>query len=317
MHKVDYEDQLRNLRHKSILITGGAGKLANAFYASLKANAPETRVILTTKESLDVEAPASFAKYLEFKPDYILHCAARVNADYCETNFPEAKRNIVGGATNTLKFARECGAKILFPQSFLIHDGRTNPVDESTTPNPISNYGKLKLEAEEIVRQQNNSLVIRMGGFFGGGKYDRNFVGKFCRLMSTMIKEGKQVIEIGNRIWQPTFTKDIAANSLVLIALEKSGIYNMSSHGQATFYDVASFIVDKLELTNRIQIKKMQPEQAQHLDIALRPASINMVNSRLAIEFVDFQRDWRISLNEYLESYEFNSAFPFSSKNLY
>jgi len=313
LRNVFYESQFKNLSDKSILITGGTGKLAKAFYASIKANSPETQVILTTKENLDVEVPASFDEYFKFKPDYILHCAARVNADYCETNFLEAKRNIVGGAINTLKFAQKCGSRIFFPQSFLIHDGKENPVDESTTPNPISNYGRLKLEAEEIVQQQNNSLVVRMGGFFGGGKYDNNFVGKFSGLISMMIKEGKQSIEIGERIWQPTFINDLAANSLILIALEKSGVYNMAGHGQATFYDVASFIVDKLELANRIQIRKMQAEQSRQLDIALRPDSINMINSRLSAEFIDFQRHWRISLNEYLESYEFNSTFSFSS----
>ena len=33
-------------------------------------------------------------------------------------------------------------------------------------------------------------------------------------------------MEIGDRVWQPTFTDDLAYNSLILLANNKSGKYN-------------------------------------------------------------------------------------------
>lgn len=310
LYQSDIEKIITGLGHKSILITGGTGKLANAFYSSLKNHSPSTEVILTTKNNLDIENPADFEKYRKFHPDIVLHCAARVNADYCETNFMNAKKNIVGGTKNVVNYALETGAKIFYPQSFLIFDGQINPIDESTVPSPISNYGRLKLEAGETILQQPHSLSVIMGGFFGGGKLDRNFVGKFTRKISTLMAEGKKEIEIGDRTWQPTFINDVVVNSLILLAGEKEGTYNMACHGQATFYEVANFIVDTLRLEKRVKVKKMKPEDSRQLDIAARPPSINMVNARLASESLDYQRDWRVSLNEYLSSSEFRSSFP-------
>lgn len=311
MRSNNLKELTEGLKDKTVLITGGTGKLAQAFHNSIKTLTPETRVFLTTKEDLNVEDSAAFKKYLKFNPNVVIHCAARVNADYCETNFTEAKENIIGGTRNTVRFTEETGSKIFYPQSFLIFDGKTDPVDENVTPNPVSNYGKLKLEAENLVLHQANSLAVRMGGFFGGGKYDTNFVGKFTRQISTLISSGKHEIDIGDRIWQPTFTTDLAENSLILLALGKCGIYNMAGHGQATFFDVANFIVDSLQLENQIRVNKMAPNYTKHLDIALRPSSINMVNARLISESLDFQRHWRVSLKEYLESQDFKLAYPF------
>ncbi len=300
-----------NLAGKTFLITGGTGKLANAFYTAIQSHTPMARVVLSTRKDLDVEESSAFDKFLGLKPDYVIHCAARVDADFCELNVLEAERNIVGGAKNVVEFANKIGAKLVYPQSFLIYDGEINPVIESTPPNPLSIYGKLKFEAEKCVEKNSDSLILRMGGFFGGGKLDTNFIGKFSRLIPSLLAAGNQEVEVGNRVWQPTYTKDLAENTLILLALEKSGVYIMAGHGQATFFEVASFMIDKLALDKNLRVINMQPNKTKYLDVASRPNSINMMNARLIYDLLDFQRDWRDALNEYLESFEYRSAFPF------
>ena len=75
-----------------------------------------------------------------------------------------------------------------------------------------------------------------MGGFFGGEEKDTNFVGKITSHISKLIKQGEKKMEIGDRVWQPTFTNDIAYNSLILLANNKNGKYNMASHGSCSFF---------------------------------------------------------------------------------
>ena len=193
----------------------------------------------------------------------------------------------------------------------MVYDGKVDPVDEDTVPNPLSNYGKLKLEAEHVVVQNSNSLIIRMGGFFGGGERDSNFVGKFSLLIRSFLAEGKAEIEVGNRVWQPTYINDLADNSLLLMALQKDGVYVMAGHKQATFFEVARFIVSKLQLEGRIKVIEMPLNKSKFLDVATRPMSINMVNQRLLSESLDFQRDWKVSLDEYLDSVEYKSVNTF------
>ena len=306
-----FKQYIPNLEGKSFLITGGSGKLALAFDTAVRRYLPSSTVEIASKNDLDVEDLNSFNKYLKLRPDFILHCAARVNADFCETNFLEARQNIVEGTKNVAKFAIDCGAQLVYPQSFLVYDGKVDPVDEDTVPNPLSNYGKLKLEAEHVVVQNSNSLIIRMGGFFGGGERDSNFVGKFSLLIRSFLAEGKAEIEVGTRVWQPTYINDLADNSLLLMALQKDGVYVMAGHKQATFFEVARFIVSKLQLEGRIKVIEMPLNKSKFLDVATRPMSINMVNQRLLSESLDFQRDWKVSLDEYLDSVEYKSVNTF------
>ncbi len=303
--------KISSLGNKSFLITGGNGKLANAFKSALTRYAPDAIVFNPNRKELNVEKVGDFEKYSKYSFDFVIHCAAKVNADFCETNFFEAKKNIVDGTRNVTKFALDSGSQLFFPQSFLIYDGKIDPVDEDTAPNPLSNYGKLKVEAENVVQQHFASLIVRMGGFFGGGARDSNFVGKFSHLIRTLLAEGQPKIEVGNRTWQPTYIKDLAENSLLLLALEKSGIYIMAGHEKATFFDVAQFMVTKLRLGEKLQVIEMPSDNLKFLDVASRPASINMVNKRLASESLDFQRDWQISLDEYMDSHEYTSVNSF------
>jgi dTDP-4-dehydrorhamnose reductase len=159
-----------------------------------------------------------------------------------------------------------------------------------------------KLEAENIVRKKSDSLIIRMGGFFGGEVRDKNFIGKIFSEFKNAMRSGDQVIQVGARKWQPTYTKDLAMNSLVLMALEKNGTYNMASHGQASFFEVATAMAQILNLSDKLRIVPSSNEEHLSHELELRPRSANLQNLKLTQEGIDFQRPWRESLSEYLNS---------------
>jgi dTDP-4-dehydrorhamnose reductase len=290
------------LNDKTFLITGGSGNLASSFISTLKRYAPNARIIHPSMHDLNVEDAKSFELFRSLNPDFVLHCAAKVNADFCERNYHRARVNIVQGTLNAHKFSVEVGAKFFYPQSFLIFDGVDSPTTENTIPNPLSKYGELKLEAENLIVSSQQTLVVRMGGFFGGESKDKNFVGKMYKLFhSTLINKGHK-IEVGERIWQPTYTKDLAENILLLIALDKAGIYNMASIGHATFLEVAQTMAKALDITSKLKIEPFPEKSGWKLDVAKRPRSVQMSNSRLVSEGIDLQRNWKIALIEYLNS---------------
>ena len=184
------------------------------------------------------------------------------------------------------------------------------PILETTSPSPISIYGKYKFEAEQIVRgETDGSLVVRMAGFFGGEKKDKNFVGKFVRQIRGLIIEGVKSYEVGDRVWQPTYTNDLAFNSLLLLADNKGGVYNMASHGTASFYELAKAIVYDLRLNNLISIIPVTETEVTGSELAPRPAVGMMENRRLISERLDFQRPWREALTDYLRRPYFQKMF--------
>ncbi len=296
------KNELICLKNKCIIITGGQGMLGVAFSEVLTLNGINENVYVFSKSELDVTIREDVLDLQILNPDYIIHCAALVNADYCENNEEEAKNIIVNGTKNIIELSRLSNAKLFYPQSFLIYDGHVNPINEETLPNPLSVYGKLKLESEKlIIEAQIDSLVVRMAGFFGGREKDKNFVGKFISHIIKLIRNGKNYMEIGDRIWQPTFTNDLANNVLVLLANNKKGIYCMSSHGKASFYELSLNIIDELGLNNKFKVLKVKASQVTSNASAMRPKEAIIENSKLINEGFDFQRTWEDSLKEYLK----------------
>ena len=307
--KYDHYDLLP-LGVKRIVITGAKGMLGQAFQDVLKRQVPMASMLALGKTDLDVRSSDQVLGIEDFKPDLILHCAAIVNADYCEEYPDEARAVKVGGARNIVELALRTGAKVFYPQSFLIYDSQDDPITEVTPPNPLSVYGRLKLEAEQIVSEAlPESLVVRMAGFFGGQGIDKNFVGKFVPHIAKLIKTGVQSIEVGDRIWQPTYTNDLAYNTLLLLANDRSGVYCMASHGQASFFDMACEITKLLAIDEHFSITPVSSTKVSMNEKANRPKTVIMENRRLDGEGLERQRKWQTSLAEYLDQSYYRSMF--------
>ena len=304
-------ESLATLSSNTVLITGADGMLGRAFTESLAA-LPGCRVIALGRDRLDVTDREAVMAFSSANPEWIVHCAADVNADRCEKN-PDACHAIqVGGTENVAALARSCGARVLFPQSFLIFDGSEKPIVEDTRPNPLSVYGRCKLEAETRVLETlgDRALVIRMAGFFGGDEKDKNFVGQFTRHARRLLDQAVDTYDVGDRIWQPTYTLDLANNSTLLMAASKSGVYNMACHGQASFFELAVACVEELQITDRLRIQPTSADRvAAVTDTAKRPAAAVIDNRRLRAESLDLQRPWRDALEEYLSRPWFKAMF--------
>ena len=301
---------LNELAGKKFMITGAKGMLGSAFYDQINKYIKNPKIYYLDKSQLDVTNINAFDKYFDLKPDFIIHCASLVNADECETNKEKANEIIIKGTENIIKFASKNNSKIFYPQSFLIHNNIDEIINEETKPKPLSVYGNLKLEAENIiVKSSIDYLSVCMGGFFGGLNKDKNFVGKIILHISKLIKTGKKSLEIGNRIWQPTFTNDLAFNSLLLMANKKSGKFCMSSHGYCSFFDLTKKILGILNISEKINLLPVSAKILDQKEIATRPLSIIMKNERLLKENLDRQRNWVISLKDYLSNPYFAKIF--------
>jgi dTDP-4-dehydrorhamnose reductase len=312
MTSIYRQDQtyLKNLSGKKFLITGCKGMLGNSFLNQLKAHVQNPKIYCFDKSELNVSDTKSFNKYKDLKPDFIIHCAALVNADLCEEDKKKGKVNILEGTKNIINFAKINNSKVFYPQSFLIYNDTNKLIDENTIPKPLSEYGNLKLEAENIVlNSSSNAISVRMGGFFGGEEKDNNFVGKITSHIAKLINAGENNMEIGDRVWQPTYTNDLAYNSLILLANNKNGKYNMASHGSCSFFELTNELLKILNIEKVFTINRISAKILNEREVARRPLSVVMSNSRLKQENLDRQRDWEISLKEYLKKPYFKNLF--------
>lgn len=296
-----------------ILVTGGGGMLGTAF-AEVAEASPHFIPHALTHGALDVRDAVAVMKYADLVAGgWIVHCAAMVDVKGCATDPDAARAVIVEGTRNVAALAKASGARLLFPQSFLIYGGGEGLIEEPTPPAPLSLYGALKLEAETVVLDMlDDPLVIRMAGFFGGGALDKNFVGRIIPAMHRAMVRGDTVFPVGDRVWQPTWTRDLAENSLHLMQLDAAGAYQMGSHGEATFHEVAAEIATALGWTGRLRVEPVSSALVAQEETGpeRRPDRAVMACERLRREGRDLQRDWRATLNAYLTHPHFDQYRP-------
>ena len=285
--------------------------LGSAFAETLAENYPSAIVRACKRTDMDITDWKIVSTQASFDPDWIIHCAADVNADRCEKQPAECEKIQVGGTLNIVRLAEKTNARVFYPQSFLIYGGSLSLVDETTPPKPSSVYARCKHKAEEILlATSDDALVVRMAGFFGGNARDKNFVGKFTRHISTLLRENIHEYSVGARVWQPTYTMDLARNSLKLMEQNISGVWCMSSEGHASFFDLAVECVNFLNLQNQMRILPADDQTISNVDLAKRPERLVMSNRKLIDNGLYIQRKWQDALKEYLDNEWFAGLFP-------
>jgi dTDP-4-dehydrorhamnose reductase len=295
------------LRVIPVLVTGGKGMLGSAL-ADAGATLPSLIIHAPGRDTLDVrDADAVMAWKDRVAGGWIVHCAATVDVEGCARDPDAARATIVDGTSNVLMLAKAAGARLIYPQSFLVYDGATVPIAEAETPRPLSLYGSLKYEAERLILDAiADPLIIRMAGFFGGEAADKNFVGRIIPVMHKAMLGGQTQFDVGDRVWQPTWTRDLAENTLQLLLAGKSGHYQMAALGQASFAELAHEIVQALGWQDRFAINTVDASKVAQSELGRRPDVAVLACTRLTDDRLNLQRDWRSTLHAYLRHPFFN-----------
>ena len=284
-----------------VLVTGGEGMLGSAITRQVAAF-PRFNLKAPGRDELDVRDPAALATWADWVAGgWIVHCAARVDVEGCAREPEAARATIIDGTRNVAMLAAASNARLLYPQSFLVYDGHENPIDENVEPKPLSYYGELKFEAERIVREiLPTAAIVRMAGFFGGEVADKNFVGRIIPVMHAAMMRGETHFEVGTRVWQPTWTEDLAYNTLHLMSKNVSGCYQMACVGHATFAEIAQEIVLALGWSSRLTIVPVDAAAVAKAELGRRPDIAILGCDRITSENMNLQRPWRATLQVYL-----------------
>src|SRR3990172_924759 len=159
--------------------------------------------------SLDVRDPDAVELCFEtVKPDTVfLAVITRGGADYCEDHPDEVRELNVTGTRNVVMAAARCKAKIVYYSTDYIFDGKSGPYSEEDRPCPISVYGRMKWEAEQIIQEISPSyLILRTTVVFGWDRASKNFA---MQVWETL-QAGKPM-RVPNDQWgNPTFVDCLA-----------------------------------------------------------------------------------------------------------
>ena len=171
---------------------------------------------------LDASDESAFAEVLRrYRPEVIYLPAAEPNVDWCELHPEEARELNLGPIRSALRVA--AGARLVGYSSDYVFDGSAGPYTEESDPRPLSVYGRVKRELEELLLGAGHT-VIRTASVFGLEQVPpKNFV---LRLASAL-RRGETVPVPRDQWSTPTFADDLGSAS-IRIATGLAGIWHLA-----------------------------------------------------------------------------------------
>jgi dTDP-4-dehydrorhamnose reductase len=177
---------------------------------------------------------------LSVDADLVLHAAAWTDVDGAEAD-PEGARLVnVEGTRNVAAL----GAPVVYYSSDYVFDGsKREPYVESDEPNPLSAYGRTKLEGEREVRE---GWIVRSSWLFGWT--GRNFV----RTMLDLGRAREEVSVVADQVGCPTYVGHLAGATQELLE-RPHGTWHLAAEGECSWAEFARTIFEEAELDCRVR----------------------------------------------------------------
>ncbi len=233
------ESQTLSSQTKTAVITGAGGLLGRAMSEQLRQS--NWRVVALNHAQLDITNEADVQRIIAGEtPQAVINCAATTNVDRCETDREWAFAVNEKGARHLARASRACQAGFVHVSTDYVFDGEKEGFyTQDDAPNPLSVYGRSKLAGERAVREAfEQACIIRTSWVFGvGGK-------NFGSRIFDYAKAGAKLRGVQDQVSIATYAPDLAARIEEIMALGKSGLYQITNTGAMTWLEFARLALD-------------------------------------------------------------------------
>lgn len=226
-----------------ILISGAGGQLGKEWVhyctnSGIIFNAFDSKALDITK-SQELERIIG-----ETSPDVIINCAAYTKVDQAEDEEGWAEE-INSVAVGTLaRICTEKNIKLVHYSTDYVFSGSMSDkekypegYDEEAMVSPQNAYGRTKYNGEMgIVTSGCEHLILRVSWLCG--LHGNNFVKTMLRLAD----ERKELSVVNDQFGCPAFTKDVVAQTKLLLEVGELGVFHLGSDGVISWYDFAKEI---------------------------------------------------------------------------
>ncbi len=286
---------------KKILVTGCNGQLGRAIrkeYAASDVEFINTDVVegegVVSLDITDVDAVLKLVR--AEKPDVIINCAAHTNVDKCEEQWDLAYKINAIGPRNLSIAATEADAKMIHVSTDYVFEGNgTRPYTEFDAPNPVSAYGKTKLEGENFVREfAKKHFILRTAWLYGDGK-------NFVKTMLALAENHDELNVVCDQVGTPTSAVELAKMIHYLEGTENYGTFHATCEGDTNWADFAEAIFKRAGKNVKVnhvtskQYKEMNPASAN------RPAYSILEDYMIKLTSDFVMADWQDALDVYMK----------------
>ena len=242
---------------------------------------------------LDIRETSQIEKVVA-DSDIVVNCAAYTQVDKAEEE-PDAAHKLNAEAVGNLgNLAKAEGTRVIHISTDFVFSGNLDGFyTEEDEPDPLSVYGKTKLEGEELLKQSGCShCILRVQWTYGHA--GNNFVKKIL----DKARKDSELRVVDDQVGAPTATSEIAAVICRLIEREVEGLFHFAADGYVSRYGASRFLLSKVGLNTAVTPCKTEDFPTP----AKRPLNSRFDCRRICKELDLNIAHWREPLSGFLET---------------
>ena len=267
----------------NILVTGGNGQLGS----ELKELAPSVDHSFTfiDIEDLDLTDHDRVISFFDSKKvDIVINCAAYTAVDQAEDEKDNALLINAGVPDFLSELSKKHKFNIVHISTDFVFDGeKTKPYNENDSTNPLSVYGKTKLEGEAaIVNKSFGGIIIRTSWLYS------RFGGNFVKTISRLAKSKDELKVVVDQIGNPTSAADFAQAILSIInhssfldSCRSKEVFHFCNSDSVSWYEFAKEICKSIDVACKI----IPIPSSDYKTKALRPKYSTMDTTKIETYF--------------------------------
>lgn len=223
-------------------------------------------------------------------PDAVVNCAAISSPDTVDQSPELAHLVNVEGASRLASISAHIGARFIHISTDMVFDGSTSPYRSTDMPNPLSEYGRQKLESEKRVLSvtDENLAVLRVTLLNGNSPLGiRSQHEKILRALMS----GKKLTLFDDEIRQPCSVENLSDVIVELIERPNlNGLFHWAGNEEISRYELGIQILKRFGINPeniiRGSIKNLENhgQRPQHLSFILEPLASKVRTVPLSIE---------------------------------
>jgi dTDP-4-dehydrorhamnose reductase len=216
--------------------------------------------------------------------DLIIHTGAMTHVDQCEVDPVRSEKLTVDSTHNLVNFSSKIASKFVYISTDYVFDGTSGPYSEGDNTNPLSVYGKHKLQSENIITSVlKDYLIIRITNVYGKEVRNKNLL---SRIIQGVVTKNVGIYKMPfDQYSTPINAIDVARALLYLIKDDKKGLYHLAS----------TDLVNRVQFLQKINFyigKRLTIVPVNSLDLnqsAKRPLRGGLLTGKFLSEYPNFE----------------------------
>jgi dTDP-4-dehydrorhamnose reductase len=271
-----------------LLVTGAGGRLGR--YILREARLRDFEVIAWSGRqtgevsgyrliSVPLEKPVVLRqRFLEAKPDMVLHAAALAKVEDCRQNPWLADQvNAIAPCTLAELCANHC--RFVHVSTDMVFRGDQAPYREDDPRSPLSEYGRSKARAENELARLPDACIARTSLLFGPSLGDAPSF--FDQLLRTL-NDSRRFAMFTDEFRTPLSLPAAARGLLDLATSEQTGVWNVGGPERVSRYEFGQRLVRHLGLSGEL-IRPMSRLESPAIEP--RPADLSLDSSKFRKAF--------------------------------